>query len=365
MPKKTHEPPTIEVVASHISELPSLEICDAGGPGPADLPDSLFAFLELHAPACLELRAQTTRNSDEKRNRWRNAGQALRCETDTDPHLLAQGIAELARHLCAEPDINRVRFVARCDESPRRRHSGHYVLTPTGLEEPERGHRGASGREDYNDIRTHARADSRAMMAIVIESAQAVQSMTATMGDALAKIWETQAANARSHNESYAQVEIAKLEHAARAQEVAAESDRTDRLLGVLSQVAPAIAAHVKTGGDEAATLRAMTPATETTADDTTHGPITSELCSILAELGEDGIQTLAGVAGSDLWNPIWSAANDDKDKTAQEAAITKGLRAVKAHIDGMTGEEKSRAIGELMSLGAPALALHALISKA
>jgi len=343
MPKKTHEPPTIEVVASHISELPSLEICDAGGPGPADLPDSLFAFLELHAPACLELRAQTTRNSDEKRNRWRNAGQALRCETDTDPHLLAQGIAELARHLCAEPDINRVRFVARCDESPRRRHSGHYVLTPTGLEEPERGHRGASGREDYNDIRTHARADSRAMMAIVIESAQAVQSMTATMGDALAKIWE----------------------HAARAQEVAAESDRTDRLLGVLSQVAPAIAAHVKTGGDEAATLRAMTPATETTADDTTHGPITSELCSILAELGEDGIQTLAGVAGSDLWNPIWSAANDDKDKTAQEAAITKGLRAVKAHIDGMTGEEKSRAIGELMSLGAPALALHALISKA
>jgi len=30
-----------------------------------------------------------------------------------------------------------------------------------------------------------------------------------------------------------------------------------------------------------------------------------------------------------------------------------------------MTGEEKSRAIGELMSLGAPALALHALISKA
>ena len=367
MPTTTHKPPTVEVLAAHVSESPSLEICDSSGPGPADIPDSLFAFLELHAPTCTEVRAQTTRTTDEKRNRWRNAGHALRCEQNTDPNLLAQGLAELARHLSAEPDLDRVRIVARCEDAPRRRYSGHYVLGSMGFEEPERGHRGsASGRDDYNDIRTHARADSRAMMAIVIESAQAVQSMTATMGEALAKIWETQASNARSHNEAFAQVEIAKLEHAARAQELAADSARTDRLLGVLGQVAPAIAAHVKTGGDPGATVRAMQPAPETQdAPAVTHGPTTSQLCAILAELGDDGIATLARVAGEALWSPLWAAVSDDSDPEAQEVAVVASLRAIRAHVEGMEAADKTAALGELMTLGAPALALHGLISKA
>jgi len=366
MPKPDHNRPTIQVQHVEICEGSNLQMLLQGADAVDELPDSLISFLELHAPVCVGLRAQTTRTDDEKRERWRNSGVALRCDPDTDVLELAAGVVELSKHVRAESNVNRVRIIATCNEAPRRRRSGSYVVTADGFEEYQRGGKSESNRDEYNDMRQHARADSRAMMAIVIESAQAVQQMTSTLGESLAKIWETQASHANSHNDAFAKVEIAKLDHAARAQELAAETEKNNRLMGMLGQVAPAIAAHIKTGGDPSATLAAMPAAPDTQTADTqepTHGPKTAEISAILMELDDAGIETLAAVVGPTHWEPLWSALQSDADKTAQETAVVACLESISKQIDTMTAEQKNEAITKILSLGAPAFRLHSLFT--
>ncbi|MCK4958528.1 MAG: hypothetical protein KAT00_04000, partial [Planctomycetes bacterium] len=114
------------------------------------------------------------------------------------------------------------------------------------------------------------------------------------------------------------------------------------------------------------ATVAAMQDAAPTPApiQPPTHGPKTSELAAILADLGEEKIATVAEIAGADLWDPLWAALGDDSDPAAQEAAVAAGLDAVRERVESMPAAEKAEKLPALMGLGAPAWRLHALISK-
>jgi hypothetical protein len=341
-----------------------LQILQIDGSPRDDLPDSLFFWLESVAADVRNLHASATRTDADRRERWRSIGVAYDAPAGATLEELASACAGLVRHAQADPTIDRLRFVAACDAPPSRRTSPRYRVDASGLEDLSRDAKKRAAVDlEYNDVRTHARADAKAMMTIVIESAQAVQNMTQTLGESLARIWETQAEHAKVQGSAYAQVEIAKMDHAVRAQELAAETARTDRLLGVLGQVAPAIAAHISTRGDGGATVAAMQAAP---ADDTPpppHGPKTAELAAILSEIGEDKIPTIAEIAGEDLWAPIWAALHDDADPAAQEAAVAAGLGAVREHVEAMPAGERADKLPALMGLGPAAWRLHTLIS--
>ena len=367
MPKKRAPQPS---KTDPICERRPLQILQTARVPSEDLPESLFFWLESTVDEIREIKISATRHEDQKRERWRTIGVTYDAPNGATLEELAHACADLVEHARKDPDLERVRFVAICNDGPARRISPRYFVDADGIEDITRGakKRGAVDLE-YNDVRVHARADAKAMMTIVIESAQAVQNMTQTLGESLARIWETQAEHAKIQGSSYAQVEIAKMDHSVRAQELAAETARSDRLLGVLGQVAPAIAAHISTRGDAGATVAAVTapePAADSPADVSvsTHGPKTAELAAILAELGDAKIPTIAEIAGADLWDPIWAALQDDTDLAIQEAAISAGLGAVRARVEAMPAAERTAKIPALLGLGAPAWRLHALITQ-